>query len=295
LRAFNPVNDEHKLRCVVAASVTVRAVLNGTCSDRAERREALARVRRWAPVFGCDHPPVGTVGFDLAVIDGVGSRDPGSRPSRTLLATLREHALVLSYLSVGTVEDWRPYAASVPQDWTLGPVPDWPGERYADVRAPGWRELMVAQARQLAAAGFDGLYLDNLDVAEEHPALAAALVELVAALRAAAPELLLVAQNGLAVADQLAIDAIAHEDVFARWEDGYRPSPRRERQRLVAHLRRLAARRLPVLTLDYAQPGSALAADAVRRALAEGFRPAVSVLALDRLPHATADLRGAAA
>lgn len=263
--------------------------------DLAKRRGALSVARRWAPAFGCDPAACDLSGYELVVIDGVGEADAEADAAlAAVLPRLREHALVLSYLSVGTVEEWRPYGPRVPREWTLGPVPDWPRERYADVRAAGWRELMAEQAVALAAAGFDGLYLDNLDVADDHPALAGALVELVEQLRAAAPELLLVAQNGLAVAERLPIDAIAHEDVFWRWEDGYAPSPPQETAELLAGLRRLRARGLPVFTLDYAEPGSAGAAEAARRSLEEGFHPAVSVLDLDRPPHLAEPARSAA-
>lgn len=260
----------------------------------ARRSNALRAARRWAPAFGCDPAAWDLSGYELVVIDGVGELAPDGPLLTTTLPRLKAHALVLSYLSVGTVEDWRPYAAQVPAEWTLGPVPDWPGERYADVRAAGWRQLMAEQAAALAAAGFDGLYLDNLDVAEDHPALAPALVELVEGLRAAAPSLLLVAQNGLAVADRLPVDAFAHEDVFWRWEDGYRRSPADETAELLAGLRRLHARGLPIFTLDYAEPGSPGAAEAARRSLEEGFHPAVSVLALDRPPHLAEPARTAA-
>lgn len=249
------------------------------------RAAALAAARRWAPVFGCDDLAAHDLsGYELVVVDGVGDAD-GGRPSAVELVALRRHALVLAYLSVGTVEAWRPYAREVPPAWQLDPVEGWEGERYADVSAAGWRALMARTAAALARDGYDGLYLDNLDLAEDRPALAAPLAELVAGVRAAAPELLLVAQNGLAVADALPIDGIAHEDVFWRWDGGYRRSPARETAALVRGLRRLAGRGLPVFTLDYAPPGSDGAAEAARRSLAEGFRPAVSVLELDRPPH----------
>jgi len=254
--------------------------------SHARRAAALTAAHHWAPVFGCDDLAAWDLrGYELIVVDGVGAADGGGAPAPGALAALRRHALVLAYLSVGTVEAWRPYAREVPAAWQLDPVEGWPGERYADVRAEGWRALMARTAAALARAGYDGLYLDNLDLAEDRPPLAAPLAALVAGLRAAAPELLLVGQNGLAVADRLPLDGIAHEDVFWRWDEGYRRSPAAETAGLVRRLRRLAERGLPVFTLDYAPPGSDGAAEAVRRARAEGFRPAVSVLALDRPPH----------
>lgn len=267
-----------------------------TPADAHGRRvRALRAVRRWAPAFGCDPGACDLAGYELVVVDGVGADGDEPAPRAAELARLAPRALVLSYLSVGTVEAWRPYAPRVPEAWQLGAVPDWPGERCADLRTVGWRALMAEQAVVLAAAGYDGLYLDNLDVAEDHPVLADGLVALVTALRVAAPSLLLVAQNGLATIDRLDVDAVAHEDVFQRWEDdAYRATQPSETAELLGGLRRVAARGLPVFTLDYSEPGSPAADDALRRSLAEGFHPAVSVLALDRPPHLAEPARSTA-
>ena len=111
-----------------------------------------------------------------------------------------------------------------------------------------------------------------------------ALVEEVGA---AAGESVLIAQNGLATIDRLPVDAVCHEDTWWRWEDGsYRASPAGETVMLVAALRRQRARGLVVFTLDYTEPGDPEADAIVRRSRAEGFVPAVGVLALDRAPHA---------
>jgi endo-alpha-1,4-polygalactosaminidase (GH114 family) len=113
------------------------------------------------------------------------------------------------------------------------------------------------------------------------------MVSLVGEFRAAAGELLLIAQNGLATIDRLPVDAVSREDTWWRWEDGsYRASPPGETAAIVAALRRQRARGLVVFTLDYTDAGDPEADAIVRRARAEGFVPAVSVLALDRAPHA---------
>ena len=252
-------------------------------ATRSARLAALRRVTGWAPVIGADELPA-LHGAGLVVIDGVGG-DAGARAR--LAAARATGALVVAYLSVGTVEDWRPYAGEVPDEWTLGPMPGWAGERHVDARADGWRRIMAREAAALAAAGFDGLFLDNLDVAEDHPQTQDAMVELVEDVRAAAGDVLLIAQNGLAIVDRLPVDAVAREDTWWRWEDGrYRSSPPAETAEILAALRRQRTRGRVVLTLDYTEPGDPAAQDIARRSRAEGFVPAVSVIELDRAPHA---------
>ena len=154
---------------------------------------------------------------------------------RRLAAARTTGALVIAYLSVGTVEDWRPYAPEVAPEWTFGPVAGWPGERYVDARAAGWQRVLARAAAGLQALGFDGLYLDNLDVAEDRPPTKDALVALVEGIGAAAADVLLIAQSGLATVDRLPVDAISREDTWARYDDGrYGPSPRQETAAILA-------------------------------------------------------------
>jgi uncharacterized protein (TIGR01370 family) len=256
-------------------------------TTRSARLAALWRVERWAPVIGAFELPA-LDSPDLVVVDGLRDADGDETAARARLAAARATgALVLAYLSVGTVEDWRPYAREVPLEWTFGPMPGWPGERLVDARAEGWRRIMAREAAGLEELGFDGLFLDNLDVAEDRPETQDAIVALVEEVRAAVGASLLIAQNGLATIDRLPVDGVSREDTWSRWEDGrYRASAPGETAAIVAALRRQRARGLVVLTLDYTEPGDPEAGAIVRRSRAAGFVPAVSVLALDRAPHA---------
>jgi uncharacterized protein (TIGR01370 family) len=254
---------------------------------RSARLAALDRVDSWAPVIGADTLPA-LDAPDLVVVDGLRDAAGDGTSARARLTAARgTGALVIAYLSVGTLEDWRPYAPEVPPEWTFGPLPGWEGERFVDARAEGWRRIMAREAAGLQDLGFDGLFLDNLDVAEDHPDTQDAIVTLVEAIRAAADESLLIAQNGLATIDRLPVDGVCREDTWWRWEEGeYRASPPDETAGIVDALRRQRARGLVVLTLDYTEPGRPEAEAIVQRSRAEGFVPAVSVLALDRAPHA---------
>jgi cysteinyl-tRNA synthetase len=253
---------------------------------RTARLQALHRCARWAPVIGAD--VLGDLdGHDLVVVDGLADADGDDRLARRRLSAVPHGALAISYLSLGTIEKWRSYAGEVPNAWTLGRVHGWPGERYVDARRSGWQEIMLREAVKIAERGFDGLFLDNLDVSDDHPRTRTGVVELVQRLRASVGDLLLVAQNGLGTVEHLPVDAISHEDVWWRWEGhGYAPSHPSDTTAILTGLRRQRERGLTVLTLDYTEPGAAAADEVVARSRAEGFLPAVSVLALDRAPHA---------
>jgi len=221
------------------------------------------------------------------VADGLALADHDDSLARGRLAAVPDGVLAISYLSLGTVEAWRSYAATVPEACTLGAVPGWKGERYVDAGHHSWQEIMLREAIAIAERGFDGLFLDNLDVADEYPETRAGLVDLVERLRADVPDLLLVAQNGLGTINRLPVDAIAHEDTWWRWEaDTYMASDPQETDTILAGLRLQRARGLTVFTLDYTEPDATAADEVAARSREEGFVPAISVLALDRLPHA---------
>jgi len=240
----------------------------------------------WAPVYGASRH-AGLERFDVVVVDASVDRD-GSRSFRPedVQALRSSGRLVVAYLSAGTVAMWRAHTREVPEAWLLAEVEHWPGERYVDAREEGWQAILEAEGTRLARDGLDGLYLDNLDAAEDFPGIAEGIVAAVKRLRSALPEHLLIAQNGLGIANSIPIDALAHEDVWWVGAGGYRPTPRGTQRRLLRELRALRDAGLPILTLDYTPPGSPAAAEIVAASLAEGFLPAVTEVEVEGLPHA---------
>lgn len=74
---------------------------------------------------------------------------------------------VLAYLSVGSVSDERPYYKTL-KPYQLKRLEDWPHERYIDLRRAAVREWCQKQAKMYRGAGYDGWWLDNIDVYEEY-------------------------------------------------------------------------------------------------------------------------------
>jgi hypothetical protein len=71
---------------------------------------------------------------------------------------------VVCYVSVGSIEDWRPDADQFPDSVVGRNYAGWPGEKWLDIRqidllAP----IMRARFDECAAKGFDGLEPDNID------------------------------------------------------------------------------------------------------------------------------------
>lgn len=242
--------------------------------------------------------------FDLLVLDsGLGER-PLTRAELAQLQHAARPKIVLSYLSVGEAEDYRPYWKS---SWRSHPPPfiarensEWKGNfkvRYWD---PAWLELMTAYLDRIIDAGFDGVYLDVIDAFEffgpggtmpERPTAAQDMRALVIALAEHArgarghPGFLVVPQNGANILDGIsaslargyldAIDAIGAEDTF------FTEGERRSHGDAIPRLLRFAREGKPVLAVDYVSGKNAEAF--VRLARRRGFIPYVGVRELDRL------------
>jgi hypothetical protein len=72
--------------------------------------------------------------------------------------------VVICYLSAGTYEDWRPDKNDFPPEVLGNPLPDWPGERWLDVRRIDLLGPIMSARLDLAVQkGCDGVEPDNVD------------------------------------------------------------------------------------------------------------------------------------
>jgi cysteinyl-tRNA synthetase len=86
--------------------------------------------------------------------------------------------LVLAYMSIGEAEDyrfyWDPAWTTTRPAWLLDENPDWPGNYTVRFWDAGWHAVIYGSASayldRILAAGFDGVYLDKVDVYEEFEA-----------------------------------------------------------------------------------------------------------------------------
>ncbi len=230
--------------------------------------------------------------YDLVVVDG-------ELATPEEVAALRaQGTTVLGYLSVGTIEKWRGWYPRM-KAYRLGAWADWKDEWFADVSEPGLRQILVGEiAPQLLSKGFDGLFLDNVDMIEtrNHAPQRDGMRELVLALSELSHSQgrYLFAQNGLWGLRKLglldAIDGWNREDVTWTYDFENRRYVRNrpaERRTALRELAQMAARGLVTTTADYVREGDANALrEAVRNSCAVGALPYVGDIGLSarRLP-----------
>lgn len=162
--------------------------------------------------------------------------------------------------------------------------PDWGGS-FVYVGHPAWVEHVVVQARQAMEQGFDGLFLDTLNVELTYPEDVPHLLTLVAAIRAEAKPAYMLANRGFGMLPRLAelVDGVVFESFSARWTDeGYAAWPADVLEFHAQIAEQLLRLQLDLFALDYADtPG--LTDFAIRRARQFGMQCVVSDRALSQV------------
>jgi polysaccharide biosynthesis protein PelA len=203
---------------------------------------------------------------------------PNVYSSADLRELRRRGVQPLAYLSLS--EDTGP-----PAPWQRPQRnPDW-GGALVHVSDPRWVDHVLSQARAALNAGFEGLFLDQLNVEFTVPEDLPHVLSLIAALRELAGVAYLLANRGFAMLPQLIelVDGVLFESFSARWvESGYAPWPPDVLEVHAQVAERLLEFDIDLYALDYAD-GDELVEFATRRAGQFGLHIFVSDRALSRI------------
>ncbi|MHB0981188.1 MAG: endo alpha-1,4 polygalactosaminidase [Thermoleophilia bacterium] len=256
-------------------------------------RERLAEVDSWAFAIGdgaLDGPPAALADrlgvFGLVVVDGEDA-------TAEQVAVVRARGtIVLGYLSVGTIEPWRSWYGRL-KPFVLDPWDEW-GEYYADVADPAYRGEVHRIASAVLDKGFDGLFLDNVDMVDSHPDQSEGMRVLVSDLsrQVRGGGGVLFAQNGddFALSMAALLDGWNREDVTFGYDfdtQSYVRIPAREHEAALASITSMRDAGVFVMTTDYVRTaGSADEVEALGAARGVGALPYVGDIHLTRVPPA---------
>lgn len=251
----------------------------------------LQNVKTWAFAIG-DGMLDGDIalkfaGYDLVIVDG-----EAVQPSQ--VAALHQNGtIVLSYLSVGTIENWRWWYPNV-KKFKLDYWGDW-GEWYADTSKDGYRNIIVQKvAPWMLKKGVDGLFLDNTDMIETHPKQKAGMRTLVKRLSnlLRPKKKFLFAQNGEDVIGPSLkyYDGWNREDVSWTYDfdtSRYHQQAPEDIASALAALQTISGAGLLVTATDYVDDGNTAAEElCLQNACAAGALSFISDIDLTRLPSA---------
>lgn len=246
----------------------------------------------------------------LAHVDAAILHTPAQTPANIAhLNSLGD--LTLGYLSVGEDESLRVGngrglggKASWYFDRNHAGTPDrngtW-GSYFANAADPTWRADRLAQAKRLTgdAPGdweFAGLFLDTIETVDAYPQSRTGMIQLVAQLRAALPDKVIVINRGFSLLNDPAlcrnIDGLMYESFTDTYDFATRRYLRLRPADLDATRTVMVSTVMPamkkyglrVLALDYCEPNqTARIQEAFDRAATFGMLPAVSPISLDAI------------
>src|SRR5262245_1818971 len=249
-------------------------------------------VKRWHyQLQGIDPHTIAGSPADMAVIDAFG--EDGMMFGRKQVDAMRRkpdgsRRIVLAYMSIGEAENYRWYWPRRSAEWLADENKKWPGNFAVRFWHPDWQAIVFDYLDKIVAAGFDGVYLDRVDIFEEMGG-APQMVDFVERIsqrsKATRNGFLVISQNGDALIPdrrfRRAIDGFAREDLFyGEIKDGERNDPD-SIGASIARLRVVAAEGKPVFVVEY--PRDDEQATTAQREIAEqNFIGLLATRALDR-------------
>lgn len=302
-----------------------KAALERAAASTQLRLQRINGARSWGyQLEGIDIGALQRSPFDLLVVDATTGLAAGRpfRPEEVRSLKTKPDGtprLVVSYLSVGESEDYRPeyfskeYLEEDAPDWLMHENKDWKGNRIIKFCSDGWQRTILgdddgksvyggdesAPLYRLMDLGFDGVYLDRVDVYEEVakqcPNAREKMIDFVVRLAAHArkrnPNFVVILQNAedLLKAQRMveALDAVAKESLFHGWGggDGSNKSVVNSESDIKWSVERLDIARgagRAVFVVDYCSD-RAQADVSVRRIREKGYIPYIAKKTLDAL------------
>jgi cysteinyl-tRNA synthetase, unknown class len=256
--------------------------------------EMAQQVKRWHyQLQNVDPKAIAQSDADMVVVDLAGEDGHFSRADVEAMGRKPDGSrrIVLAYMSIGEAESYRWYWPQRSREWLGRENKRWRGNYAVRFWHPQWQAIIFDYADRIVDAGFDGVYLDRVDVFEElgHAEQMVEFVERVAQRGKAQREgFLVISQNGDAlIANERfrrAIDGFAREDLFyGETTDGVRNDAESIAES-IARLRLLAAEGKPVFVVEYPKD-EAQAQTASREIAEQNFIGLLAQRALDRPRH----------
>lgn len=290
----------------------------------ARQGPAIADVKSWGYQLQRVVPSTLPASIDMMVVDYSRNGAEGRAWTPDEVETMRRRPdgsqrIVLAYMSVGEAESyrfyWWPHWVSMPPSWMAPENPQWPGNFPVRFWHPKWVRTIVdaspstlerlVETRfswrkpyldRIIEAGFDGVYLDRVDVYEmwqkERPVAQDDMVTFVSTIsryaKSRKPGFLIVPQNAEELLNvkryREVIDAIAKEDMFYGLGGNGVKNAESEVTSTRGLLDRLQADKRPAFVVEYLDD-TAKRAEAQRRATSMGYVVNFTARGLNKAPQ----------
>lgn len=171
--------------------------------------------------------PVEALAYDVVIVD------PDETPPGTVEFLHGQGRTVLAYINAGYAEDWRWYWGQAVAAGIVHGQTEYEGEYFVEYWSGAWLEIILEYVSTVLEAGYDGVYLDNIDasliLSEERPAwtdgvdLNESMIDLVEAVSRISPLVYVNIGSAIHLLYEPrfleSIDGVLREEVF-RWIEG---------------------------------------------------------------------------
>ena len=119
----------------------------------------------WQIVLGGKIDPSSLYIATVPVVDGdlFANTDNGADPKTVFGALHARGKKIVCYFSAGTYEPYRPDSAQYDKRDLGAALPEWPDERWVDIRSERVRAIIMARIELAAKMGCDAIDPDNMD------------------------------------------------------------------------------------------------------------------------------------
>lgn len=225
-------------------------------------------------------------GYDLVILEP-------DNYSKDEIQKLKENGtIIVAYLSIGEVSASRSYFSEV-RECIIGKNPTW-NSYYVNVSCKRWQDIILNEIiPKILSKGFDGVFLDTIDVVDLYPNMKRDMIELIASIRKNYPDIVIIQNRGFSIIDETVkyINGILFECFTTRynWKSKtYEVWSSKDLNWIDNIAEKLVKLRkkygIIVLTLDYAENES-LKRFCIRHAEKFGFIPFVSTINLMTLSN----------
>jgi cysteinyl-tRNA synthetase len=264
-------------RLVVALALIVISAAPVLGDPQSSVHNPLLKVDSWGyQLQAIDTKAFAKLNYDLVVMDYSKAGDKGSVFTSAELDQIRKmpngrKRILLAYLSVGEAETyryyWQPGWSSKRPSWIGRENRSWSGNFTVEYWNQEWRKIIFegpdSYLKRIIDAGFDGVYLDRVDIyAELERQNANAREDMISFVRALSAkarsirkDFLVVVQNAeeLAQSNQLleAIDGVAKEDLLFGADHNGKRNPEAMIRQSVVDLKRARDFNKGVFVVEY--------------------------------------------
>jgi endo-alpha-1,4-polygalactosaminidase (GH114 family) len=129
-------------------------------------------------------------------------------------------SLTYGYISIGEVENYRPWYKQVENLGLLGKInPNWPDSRYINLQSGKWQDMVIQDLiPKIEAKGYKGIFLDTVDSLITSKQPKSLIIDFINNIKKAHPHLKIMLNRGFEVAQKVNIDSILMESTITDYD-----------------------------------------------------------------------------